>query len=327
MEMKASYGSPQLVEDSRAHRLHLNLMQVVTRVIGPVGRVRGIGIASKIFPYSDALVQIRLSDDALFIFPVYDPYWFYYLVLRKSFESRLQAFLSRIYQIEFSFIDGGANFGYWSALLSSPSWGAHSCVAVEASNETFSVLCQTAKKNESRFECINAALYSSSGNTISFTEGSRHAGRHIVDGTIEKLEVNDIKLFSPSERLVKVVTTSVDDIYHKMFSDQDRVLIKLDVEGAEIEAFKGALDTAKRNSIFIYEDYGSDQNVTRYLINQGFEIYVPQIDGSLLRIPDYRSAVEYKNKNKKDDHNFVAWKTRSDYVCEVLEAAGGARSV
>lgn len=327
MEMKAFYGSPELVEDSRAHRLHLNMMQVITRVIGPIGRVRGIGVASKILPYSGALVQIKLSDDAFFIFPVYDPYWFYYLVLRKSFESRLQAFLSRISKIEFSFIDGGANFGYWSALLSSPSWGGHSCIAIEASKETFSVLCQTAKKNESRFECINAALYSSSGNTISFTEGSRHAGRHVVDGAIEKLEVNDIKLFSPPERLVEVLTTSVDDIIHKMFSDQDRVLIKLDVEGAEIEAFKGAADAAKRNSIFIYEDYGSAQEVTRFLMSEGFEIYVPQIDGSLLRILDYKSAVEYKNKNKKDDHNFVAWKTRSDYACQVLEATRGARSV
>lgn len=299
----------------------LMIMKGLTRLIGPIGRVRGIGLVTKLFESNEGLTKVYLNDDAVFVFPVYDPYWSYYLLLRKSFERRLEGFLGRIRHLDFTFIDCGANFGYWSALLSSEPWGGHRCIAIEASNETYPILGMTSELNSSRFQCLQYAVYSSSGEEISFTEGARHAGRHIVNGAIERLDVNKNQIFTPDESIAHIETICIDDVLLKQNEANSSVVVKLDVEGAEIDALKGAERTAGGDAVFVYEDFGSDQQVTNYMLDNGYRVYRPSHDGQLERIVSVEEAKAHKAVDKKDDHNYVAWKGSGALISRIPELA------
>src|SRR4051812_31696979 len=55
-----------------------------------------------------------LNDDARFAFPFGDGYWS--LLLDRSFvyEGEIERFLRSAADVDYGFIDGGANFGFWS---------------------------------------------------------------------------------------------------------------------------------------------------------------------------------------------------------------------
>ncbi len=72
-------------------------------------------------------------------------------------------------------------------------------------------------------------------------------------------------------------TITLDAIFQKFNHDgKDRVVIKLDIEGAEIQALKGASDILMHEPLIIYEDHGKDRNstISRYISEElGYEIY------------------------------------------------------
>jgi len=303
-------------------RVDLLLMKAITKLVGPLGRVRGIGVVSRWLDSGDALAKVRLNDDAVFVYPAYDPYWSYYLLLKKSFERQLQGFLSRITGCDYTFIDCGSNFGYWSALLSSRPFGGHRCIAIEASRETYPVLQKTSECNDSRIECLHHAVYSSSGLELSFTEGARHAGRHLVDGDIENLDVNKGRLFTPAESLAEIDTISIDDIASRYCGAGAPVLVKLDVEGAEVEALQGASNVAAGDAVFVYEDFGTQQEVTGYMLENDFQVFRPRQDGGLIHVENIAMARAMKGEMRKDDHNYVAWKGRGAFISSVKKLVG-----
>jgi len=68
-----------------------------------------------------------------------------------------------------------------------------------------------------------------------------------------------------------VVTTTIDDLYQK--SGLGPVVVKLDVEGAESAALRGAT-RALRSALFIYEDHGADRHhsATRSFLDAGLSV-------------------------------------------------------
>ena len=82
--------------------------------------------------------DIRLS------FPGFDRYWMRVFFRGDSYEPELYHWFRRIARPgDFALIDGGANIGFWSALLTSAEFGVARAVAVEASPTTFTKLHQT----------------------------------------------------------------------------------------------------------------------------------------------------------------------------------------
>jgi hypothetical protein len=181
------------------------LMRLITRVVAPIGRVRGLQLVTRVPGrlFGRARTRIRLGPNAVFCYPSYDSYWSFCLQPRRSYEPGLEKLFRRISDVDFGFIDCGANFGYWSALVTSPEFGGHPCIAVEASSETFDVLLETARLNGDRFRCLNEAVAESEG-MVRFTAGGMHAGRHVVDGQVESMPVNTRRFLAPRERVVEV---------------------------------------------------------------------------------------------------------------------------
>ena len=86
-------------------------------------------------------IVVLLNDDARFAFPFGDGYWS--LLLDRSFvyEGEIERFLRSIADVDYGFVDGGANFGFWSVLVSSRPFGSHPVIAIEASSANAAQAC------------------------------------------------------------------------------------------------------------------------------------------------------------------------------------------
>jgi hypothetical protein len=89
--------------------------------------------------------QVVLNDDAVFHFPESDWYWSRFRE-GGSYESEIDRVLRRAADRPYAFIDAGANFGYWSVLVSSRPYGSHPAVAIEASHDNSTARSTTAAR-------------------------------------------------------------------------------------------------------------------------------------------------------------------------------------
>src|SRR4051794_29296753 len=54
--------------------------------------------------------------------------------------------------VDYTLLDCGANYGYWSVLVSSAPYGSHKAIAIEPSSENFAKLANNAQINGNRLE-------------------------------------------------------------------------------------------------------------------------------------------------------------------------------
>ena len=199
-----------------------------------------------LFP-SSRPIQAKLDDDVIFEFPYGDAYWGRLFCNLTTYCPEIERFLARSKDVDYLFIDCGANYGYMSALVSSNGYGRKRAIAIEADPETFIQLQKNAALNGNRFESLHKAVFSSSGKTVHIY-GDKHEARSIVPQ-------------GEARTGSEVETLALDDLVSRAIGRKKQpVVLKLDVEGVEIEAMKGAGKLAAMDSIMIYEDHGSETN-------------------------------------------------------------------
>ena len=233
-------------------------------------------------------------DDVGIAFDGFDRYWMQFFFRRDFYEPDMYRLFSRASRLDtFSFVDGGANIGFWTAILTSRRFGIRRAVAIEASPTTFETLGHTARACGGRFEVVNKALTAQPG-TVSFEQGLRHESRRIAFGDTN------------GER-VTVSATTVDLVVRDHGFDPGRTIIKLDVEGAELDCVSGGTSTLESGGILIYEDHGKDptSKVTGGLIARGFACWFIDDDGHLRRVASATEASAMK-LNPQRGYNFVA---------------------
>jgi hypothetical protein len=108
-------------------------------------------------------IAIKLNSDAVFEFPYGDGYWSKLLNRSYSYEDELELLFRDSVDVDYTFIDCGANYGYWSVLVSSKPFGAHKAIAIEPSGQNFPKLANNAKVNGNRFGLMKCAIGSSRG--------------------------------------------------------------------------------------------------------------------------------------------------------------------
>ena len=199
-------------------------------------------------------IAIKLNADAVFEFPYGDGYWSKLLNRSYRYESELELLFRDSVDVDYTFIDCGANYGYWSVLVSSKPFGAHKVIAIEPSGQNFLKLANNARINGNRFETMKCAIGSARG-TAHLT-GTKHEAFSITGGEAGGEQVPVIAL----DNLIddgKVPATG-------------KFLIKLDVEGVEIEAIKGGSRLLQTDSVVLCEEHGSDRahTVSRYIMEQ-----------------------------------------------------------
>lgn len=233
----------------------------MTAPFGHCGHSVGCKAVSYIAPDRDILM--RLDEDALFSIPFADRYWSRLLNKQHSYEEEIELFLKSVADLEYSFLDCGANFGYWSVLVTSAAFGRQRAIAVEASPANAARLTANAGLNGNRFVCINAAVGSQAAGFVRIA-GHKHEALSTV--ALERWEDG------------AVCVLSLDSLVRDQgIGPELPVVVKLDVEGVEIDAIKGAGRLASGKSVFICEEHGSDHDhlTTRYLMSQTpMEVYI-----------------------------------------------------
>ena len=95
-------------------------------------------------------IAIKLNADAIFEFPYGDGYWSKLLNRSYHYEDELELLFRDSADVDYTLIDCGANYGYWSVLVSSAPYGSHKTIAIEPSSQNFSKLANNARVNGDR---------------------------------------------------------------------------------------------------------------------------------------------------------------------------------
>jgi hypothetical protein len=177
-------------------------------------------------------IDVRLNSDAIFAFPYGDGYWSKLLNRSFAYENELELLFRESVDVDYTLLDCGANSGYWSVLVSSKPFGAHKAIAIEPSGQNFPKLANNARLNGNRFEAMKC--------------GDQTDGEEVPVIALDDL-IDDGKV-------------AIDG----------KFLIKLDVEGVEIEAMKGGTRLLLGDSVILCEEHGNDplHTVSRYILDQ-----------------------------------------------------------
>src|SRR5712691_284740 len=253
-----SRATGRLDDASTKERLAAFVMQAGAKASALVAR-RGFSIGCRVL--SKALDQrdivVLLGEDALFAFPFGDGYWG--LLFDRSFiyEPELEQFLRGIADVDYTFIDCGANFGYWSVLVTSRPFGSHSALAIEASRDNAAKLARNAKINGERFKVLHRAIGATTGGQA-LLSGRNHSAFSIAGDAGG----------AHGERVDIMALDSLLDLGH--VAPDRRLVVKLDLEGVEIDAMKGGKRLLHGDVIVVCEEHGSDRNhtVSRYILGE-----------------------------------------------------------
>jgi FkbM family methyltransferase len=199
-------------------------------------------------------IQVRLNPDAVFEFPYGDGYWSKLLNRTFSYEDELELLFRESADIDYTLLDCGANYGYWSVLVSSKPFGSHKVIAIEPSGQNFPKLANNANINGNRFEAMKCAIGAARGTAR--LSGTKHEAFSIAGDQSDGEEVP-----------VLALDNLLDD---GKVAASGKFLIKLDVEGVEIEAMKGGARLMQGDSVLLCEEHGNDpqHTVSRYILEQ-----------------------------------------------------------
>ena len=129
------------------------------------------------------------------------------------------------------FIDGGANIGFFSLIASKLVGTKGAVVAFEPTPLTFSYLKKNIKVNNISNVIVSNKGLSSAEKNLPFLLTKNPEGNSIISTENKKLKAGD--------KVIKISTISIDK-----FCKQNHLkkidLIKLDIEGQELEAIKGS---------------------------------------------------------------------------------------
>jgi FkbM family methyltransferase len=200
-------------------------------------------------------IAIKLNSDATFEFPYGDGYWSKLLNRSFSYEDELELLFKDSVSVDYTLIDCGANFGYWSVLISSRPYGSHKAIAIEPSSQNFAKLKNNAEINGNRFEVMKCAIGAAPG--AARLSGTKHEAFSIAGDAGDGGE--------------DVPVIALDNLFDDgKVSADGKYLIKLDVEGVEVEAIKGGTRLLQADSVVLCEEHGNDPHhtVSRYILEQ-----------------------------------------------------------
>lgn len=264
---------------------------------------------AKLFDSHNAVV-VELPSGGKFQVYLNDGYWSRLFINGFSYEPDVAHVLRRVFtQADTYFLDCGANLGYWSVFASQllPSGRV---LALEASPPQYERLLQNAKLNAGSFEAILGAIWSRDNDELVIvTHDQRHAGASVVNRR-EKVGQDGYHEY-------KLQSITIETICNRHIPNKNAsVVIKLDVEDAEIQALEGARGViSSRDVLILYEDHGQDPtcHISDYLLNNfEFQIFHCDDQGALTRmnsIPDIKNV----KKHKSSGYNFCACSPNSAF--------------
>ena len=249
-----------------------------------------------LFVSKKKIVKIKLNSDTYFSFFLKDPYYNRLIYPKFKYEPEIEFLLKKLRDIDFLFLDAGANYGYWSLLASSKKFNKKKAIALEPLKSNYNFLYKNKLDNKNRFKSLNLGVGEKKKYTkIYYSDQNSNVGASIYKDNNKKLISEKIKI------------DKIDNIL--LNRKEKNLIIKLDVEGSEIKALTGSKNILKKNCLIIYEDHGQDKyhSNTKYLLKKNFSIF--SFDGK--KIYQIRKINELNDikKIKHKGYNFIATKS------------------
>lgn len=275
---------PQFTVSDVRSRLAVTTARLVSRS-SRLWRQRGLGT---IFLKLNALRAFRGTEctveferDCRFTLPVFEPYWGPTVVGGRPYEEEVVHVLDGVRDLGATFIDCGANWGYYSVLVTRPGFGYRGGIAIEANPPTFARLRENARVNDERFVCLANAVGARSGERVTLGHTDHHAVAYVrTDGVKGGVDVE---------------TITIDDAIERAgFGDRERFVVKIDVEGQELAALEGARRMrANKDHLIVYEDWTRlGFSTTAALMADGQPIFYVRTDGRCVAIPRIEDALD-----------------------------------
>jgi FkbM family methyltransferase len=300
-----SLMSPRLIgRPSSRERAAFGVARGVARLSRTWGQV-GLGTIFKALRYIPSLSQARgrvqFMPGGVLDIEFFEPYWAPSIVGGRPYEPDVMAAMKRFARLSSAFIDCGANYGFWSIVATSQELSYSRAIAVEASPSTFARLRANAGLNDERFVCVNRAISDAVGQTVLLDEQpDAHARAHVIESGVG----------------TPVLTTTIDALIEEYgWQDVDRIVLKLDVEGQENAAIRGASKLASaRDHVWIVEDFASRNLGTVGLLAElGYATFYLRPDGRCVSVPSVDSAMAALRDDLRPGYarNFAAAKPTS----------------
>lgn len=270
-------------------------------------------LVSFLFPSENA---ITITDGRRrFKIHLNDPYWIKYAFCGFEYEVEIEHILNAILDTHSVFLDCGANTGYWSIYAATKIPVAGNILAVEPIASTFDLLRANAKLNGNSFTPIQRAVFSISEKDLQLCAlPGMHDSSTCVVGPSMSLRRGYIQT---------ALTTTIDELFTKFCprAAVSSVVIKLDVEGAEIEALKGGRQLISNGALIVYEDHGRDARcvTTEFVLNNlGLDVYLLRSGCDPVRIDRVKDLGQLK-KSRTKGYNLMAAAKSSSILKLVFE--------
>ncbi|MBE7185379.1 MAG: FkbM family methyltransferase [Methylobacterium mesophilicum] len=252
----------------------------------------------KALPSSKRMIYV-LGDDSRMRTDFCDAYWSVLTKPNYPYETAIRRLIADARDVAYGFIDGGANHGFWSIIVSGPEGGRKPAVAVEAASDTFEHLEDNRRLNGGRFTALNRAIGARSGERVRIF-GFKHEARSTVQPSADAKPILDCE------------TITLDDVAAMPeFAGLTKFIVKLDVEGVEVAAFSGAERLLAGDTVFVYEEHGSDPNHgnTRHVLD-ALKLRVFWLgEGGVREITDVAQVTPIK-KSRRFGYDLIATRSR-----------------
>ncbi len=215
-------------------------------------------------PAKKVLVKI---DGILLSLPVIIDYMVF---IKLDWEKKEREFAKNLSSNDGSIIDIGASLGHYTAFLAKKN-PKSKIISVEASPTNFNLLKSNCKLNNlNNIVLYNRAIFDKDDEIIEFFERKSLSAIHL-----QHLEALHIPLEQIKKETVRTMTI---DRLIEMENLEDITLLKMDIEGAEVLALRGASSALKRKKIKnMIIEYHTPKNrilIEKMLKNLGYKISI-----------------------------------------------------